>query len=69
MHQGLGLHGHLRLTLQSVVPRFITRYNQLREQITRLAIDDGGLNHVHQVTDHQGNAIHIDLCAMYVAYR
>lgn len=54
MHQGLGLHGHLRLTLQSVVPRFITRYNQLREQVTRLAIDDGGLNHGHQVTDHQG---------------
>lgn len=54
MHQGLGLHGHLRLTLQSVVPRFITRYNQLREQITRLAIDDGGLNDGHQVTDHQG---------------
>lgn len=54
MHQGLGLHGHLRLTLQSVVPRFITRYNQLREQITRLAIDDGGANHGHQVADHQG---------------
>ena len=40
MHQGLGLPGHLKLTLQSVVPRFITRYNQLREQITKLAIGE-----------------------------
>ncbi|KAI5124313.1 hypothetical protein M0805_008921 [Coniferiporia weirii] len=38
MHQGVGLPGHLRLTLQSVVPRFIARYNLLREKITRLTI-------------------------------
>lgn len=40
MHQGVGLPGHLRLTLQSVVPRFIARYNVLRDQITRLVLSD-----------------------------
>lgn len=42
MHQGVGLPGHLKLTLQSIVPRFISRYNHLRDQITRLAITDEG---------------------------
>ena len=35
MHQGVGIPGHLRLTLKSILPRFITRYNFLRDQITR----------------------------------
>ena len=38
MHQGVGLPGHLRLTLESVIPRFIVRYNVLRDQITRLSL-------------------------------
>lgn len=40
MHQGVGLPGHLRLTLQSIVPRFIVRYNVLRDQITRLVLGE-----------------------------
>lgn len=38
IHDGIGLTGPLRVTLQSVVPRFITRYNVLRDQITRLTL-------------------------------
>ncbi|OCB84152.1 hypothetical protein A7U60_g8828 [Sanghuangporus baumii] len=40
MHQGVGLPGHLRLTLQSIMPRFITRYNLLRDQVTRLVLGE-----------------------------
>ncbi|KAL5512083.1 hypothetical protein ACEPAG_7576 [Sanghuangporus baumii] len=40
MHQGVGLPGYLRLTLQSIMPRFITRYNLLRDQVTRLVLGE-----------------------------
>ena len=36
MHVGMGLAGPLRLALESIVPRFINRYNALREQMSRL---------------------------------
>lgn len=40
MHQGVGLLGTLKLTLESVVPRFIIRYNVLRDRITRLTLGE-----------------------------
>ena len=58
MHQGIGLPGHLRLTLQSVVPRFIARYNYLRDQITWLTINDES-GHQDAVEDTQGMNISI----------
>ena len=39
MYHAVGLAGHLRLLLQPIIPRFITRYNYLREQISRLSIN------------------------------
>ncbi|KLO10405.1 hypothetical protein SCHPADRAFT_906912 [Schizopora paradoxa] len=58
MHHGVGLPGHLRLSLQSVVPRFITRYNQLRDQITSLTFADAQL--VGESTSHASSFSKID---------
>ena len=51
MHMSIGLTGPLHLVLQSVYPRFIARYNLLRDQITRLSIADAG--------DESGNQIEL----------
>ncbi|KAL5490193.1 hypothetical protein ACEPAI_5026 [Sanghuangporus weigelae] len=49
MHQGVGLPGHLKLTLQSIMPRFITRYNLLRDQVTRLVLgEEAGETRQHE---------------------
>ncbi|KAL5529326.1 hypothetical protein ACEPAG_5311 [Sanghuangporus baumii] len=53
MHQGVGLPGHLRLTLQSIMPRFITRYNLLRDQVTRLVLGE----EAGETRQHEGPAV------------
>ncbi|KAI0048202.1 hypothetical protein FA95DRAFT_1605415 [Auriscalpium vulgare] len=46
LHDGSDLAGPLRISLRSVVPRFIHRYHSLRDQITRLNfVDEGGVAH------------------------
>lgn len=40
LHDSLGLTGPLRLQLRSFVPRFITRYRSLKEQIARLNLGE-----------------------------
>lgn len=40
LHDGIDLTGPLRLRL-SAVPRFITRYHALRDQVAQLSLDAG----------------------------
>ena len=42
LHDGADLSGPLRIRLRSVSPRFITRYNALRDQIARLDLAEDG---------------------------
>ena len=55
LHDGADLTGPLRLELR-VMPRFIVRYNALREQIARLdlATEEEQAYEGEQVYDHHG---------------
>ena len=47
IHDGSDLDGPLRLRLRVIAPRFVTRYNTLRDQIARLNVgaDEEGAYH------------------------
>lgn len=48
IHEGVGLEGPLQVTLHSVIPRFIARYNYLREHLAALSLGVG-----HSAEDHE----------------
>ncbi|RPD65967.1 hypothetical protein L226DRAFT_184677 [Lentinus tigrinus ALCF2SS1-7] len=45
IHDGSDLNGPLRLRLKVYMPRFVTRYTSLRDQIARLNLTDGDDSH------------------------
>ncbi|KAI0781106.1 hypothetical protein BD413DRAFT_502799 [Trametes elegans] len=49
LHDGSELQGPLRLQLKTVKPRFATRYQMLREQLTRLNVTADGEDSHHSV--------------------
>ncbi|KAI0361918.1 hypothetical protein OH77DRAFT_1507632 [Trametes cingulata] len=53
IHDGSDLHGPLRLRLKRIAPRFVTRYQILREQIARLDLTaDGDVSHPDLAASH-----------------
>jgi hypothetical protein len=53
LHDGSDFSGPLRIQLQSVIPRFITRYHLLQDQIARLNIANEAGDEVVEEENHK----------------